>query len=160
MEPASVQHSASHLPELQVAVGVLEDERGRVLIARRSDDAHQGGAWEFPGGKIDSGETGVAGLARELLEELGIRVIYARHLLCSTHAYPERIVRLHVWRVLRWDGECPQDLGAEGQPLRWLEVDVLLDEGLLPADKVIVTTLQALAVKQALEWQKFADAVS
>jgi 8-oxo-dGTP diphosphatase len=123
---------------IRVAAGVLADASGRVLVSRRPADKHAGGAWEFPGGKLAEGETPRAGLDRELAEELGIRVTGAEPLVDYTHAYPDRDVSLHVFRVTSWEGE-PR--GLEGQPLRWVAVAELLDAGLLPADRPIVARL-------------------
>ncbi len=126
-------------PEITVAAGVLEADDGRVLIARRPEDKHAGGLWEFPGGKIAAGETARAALDRELEEELGIEVVEARPLIGYRHSYPERDVVLRVFRVLRYIGE-PE--GREGQPLRWVAPDELLESGLLPADEPIVDALK------------------
>jgi 8-oxo-dGTP diphosphatase len=148
---------AGQIPELQVAAGVLLDGEGQALIAQRAPDSHMGGAWEFPGGKIAAGETSLEGLVRELQEELAIRVQYARHLLRFSHHYPDRTVHLHVWQVLTWDGD---PAGVEGQPLRWVALEELLNEGLLPADEQIVTALQNPAAVNKLAWRAFADAIS
>ncbi len=128
------------LPELHVAAGVLVDAEGNVLIAQRPAGAHMAGAWEFPGGKIAAGETPLAGLVRELQEELGIELRYARHLMRYAHTYPEYKVWLYIWTVLRWDG-TPE--GLEGQPLKWLKPTQLMASGLLPADEAIARALQA-----------------
>lgn len=127
---------------IHVAAGVLRDDSGRVLIAQRPPDKHAGGAWEFPGGKLQAGETPRAALDRELREEIGIRIGRAAELVEYTHAYPDRDVRLSVFLVSAWDGE-PHSL--ESQPLRWLAVDDLLAHGLLPADRPIVSALQKLS---------------
>jgi 8-oxo-dGTP diphosphatase len=126
----------------EVAVGVLTDDEGRVLIAQRPDGSHQAGWWEFPGGKIQKTETPLQGLIRELGEELGIAVRSTAALLAFTHEYPEQIVNLHVWRVTEYDG---QPVGREGQPLRWVPVANLMAENLLPADEPIATALQQIA---------------
>ena len=123
---------------IDVAAGILEDEQGCVLIARRHDGSHAGGAWEFPGGKLDPGEAPVDALRRELAEEIGIEVGVCEHLMTYAHEYAERVVTLHVFRVTEWAGE---PAGLEGQPLRWLRVDRLIEEGLLPADRPIVEKL-------------------
>ena len=146
-----------HVPELQVAVGVLVDGQNRALIAQRASDSHMGGAWEFPGGKIAAGETSLEGLVRELYEELAIRAQYVRHLLRFSHCYPDRMVHLHVWQVLSWDG-VPE--GVEGQPLRWVALGELLNEGLLAADEAIVYALQNTAAVNRFAWQVYADAVT
>lgn len=111
---------------VHVAAGALIDGAGRVLVAKRPDRAHQGGLWEFPGGKLEAGESVGAALARELYEELGIVVRRARPLIGVEHAYADKTVRLDVWRVEDWSG-VPH--GREGQPLAWRE-----PAGLDPAD--------------------------
>ena len=103
---------------LPVAVGVIVDDRGHILITRRPGHVHQGGLWEFPGGKIEAGENTSQTLARELEEELGIRPRDMRPLITLRHHYPERAVRLEVWRVTAWRGK-PR--AREGQAMRWIE---------------------------------------
>lgn len=109
-------------PILEVAAAVIVNPRGRVLIARRADHLHQGGCWEFPGGKLEPGETPREALARELREELDINVDQAVPLMSLRHDYPDRRVRLHVWRVERFTGDAR---GLHGQPLRWVTRDAL-----------------------------------
>ena len=99
-----------------VAVGILIDGAGRVLVTRRAPDAHQGGLWEFPGGKVEADETLLEALTRELREELGVSVEAAEALMVLEHDYGDKQVRLDVHRVTRWSGE-PR--GLEGQPLAW-----------------------------------------
>ena len=90
---------------IAVAVGIVEDVHGRVLVARRAENKHQGGKWEFPGGKINVGETIPVALARELHEELGINLQAACPLLRVRHRYPDQTVLLDVWRVTEYTGE-------------------------------------------------------
>jgi 8-oxo-dGTP diphosphatase len=99
-----------------VAVGVLTDAAGRILLARRPAELHQGGLWEFPGGKVEPGETVAQALGREFKEELGISVEASSPLLEVRHDYGDRQVFLDVHRVTSWRGE-PR--GVEGQPLAW-----------------------------------------
>jgi len=127
--------------ELHVAAGVIENDAGLVLIAQRTAGRELAGAWEFPGGKVAPGEDARQALDRELMEELGITVLEAQPLLDYRHAYPQRVVRLDVWRVLRYAGE-PRAL--EGQPLRWEAPANLLAVGLLEADRPIVDALATL----------------
>jgi 8-oxo-dGTP diphosphatase len=104
-------------PRLHIAVGVVSNRTGdSVLIARRRPGSHQGGLWEFPGGKRRPGEGRMQALCRELDEELGIRVDAARPLLCFDYDYPGRPVTLDVWAIDAWGG-TPR--GREGQPIRW-----------------------------------------
>ncbi len=124
---------------LHVAAAVMRDSAGCVLLSRRPDHLHQGGLWEFPGGKIEPGETVVQGLARELREELGIRVGRCRPFLCVDHAYPELTVRLDVREVLEWTGE-PQPL--ERQQLRWADPETLDPATFPAADVPILTALR------------------
>ena len=128
----------SPVSRIQVAAGVLTDSQGRVLIAQRAQHGHQGGAWEFPGGKVAPRESPREALDRELQEELGIRVQSARKLLTLEHDYPDRAVCLHFFRVQQWYGE---PVGREGQPLSWLLPAELMDAGLLPADQPVVNKL-------------------
>lgn len=121
-----------------VAVGILEDAEGRILVARRPEHKHQGGKWEFPGGKIDPSESMPAALARELNEELGITVHTASPMLRTRHAYPDKNVLLDVWRVTDFSG-TPH--GREGQPIRWTQPHELERLDLPAADVPIVRAL-------------------
>ena len=107
---------------LEVAAGVILDGNGRVLIAIRPDHLHQGGLAEFPGGKLEPGETPEQALYRELREELAIDVEQASPLIAIRHDYPDRAVRLWVFRVERFRGE-PR--GVQGQPIAWVAADQL-----------------------------------
>ena len=128
-------------PRIAVAAGVLLDEQGRALLTRRPEDADLAGWWEFPGGKIEVGETPLQGLIRELDEELGISVRSASSLITFEYEYPERIVDLYAWQVTEYTG---QPSGREGQPLQWVLIPDLMVRGLLPADEPIVTALQQI----------------
>jgi 8-oxo-dGTP diphosphatase len=97
------------------------------------------GAWEFPGGKLEAGETRLAGLARELHEELGIQVLSARPLIRYKHVYPGLEVDLDVWCVQDWEGDIQS---REGQDLRWCSPKELRTIGLLPADAPILDALR------------------
>jgi mutator protein MutT len=127
------------MPVIHVAAAVLFDQRGRVLIAQRPAGKHLAGSWEFPGGKVEPGETRTAALARELKEELGVVIEHPRPLLRLRHAYPHGDVLLDVWVVRRYRGE-PR--GLDGQALRWCRQAELGSAELLPADRPIVATLR------------------
>lgn len=122
-----------------MAVAVIEDDRGRVLLARRAVDTHQGGLWEFPGGKLDAGEDVSRALIRECREELGIEVVEHRPLIRITHHYPDRSVLLDVHKVMRFHGEAQ---GMEGQPLVWAEHHALNDYPMPAADRPIVNAIK------------------
>jgi len=123
-----------------VAVGILIDGAGRVLVTRRAPDAHQGGLWEFPGGKVEADETLLEALTRELREELGVSVEAAEALMVLEHDYGDKQVRLDVHRVTRWSGE-PR--GLEGQPLAWQRPAQLRDWGFPAANRPILELLLA-----------------
>lgn len=127
---------------LHVAVGVLFDAGGRVLIARRKRDAHQGGLWEFPGGKVEAGESVLTALRRELLEELDVQVNDAEPLMQIAHDYGDKRVLLDVWRVIDFNGEAQ---GKEGQPLAWVNTEQLGDYTFPQANFAIVDSLQRSA---------------
>ena len=118
---------------------VLRDRQGRVLIAERPVGKPLAGFWEFPGGKLEAGETPFAALRRELHEELDIGVEHAHRLQRYSHTYPERQVRLDVWRVTRYAG-IPR--AREGQALAWARPDEMGRWRLLPADGPIVAGLK------------------
>ena len=118
----------------------MENSSGNILIAQRPEGARLAGWWEFPGGKIESGENPLQALIRELDEELGITVRQAQPLMDFQYRYPERVIELHVWRVQHYDGK---PAGREGQSLRWVEKSALADAGLLPADLPVIDVLLA-----------------
>jgi 8-oxo-dGTP diphosphatase len=126
---------------IHVVAGALFDASGRVLIAQRPAGKHMAGGWEFPGGKLDPGEEPLAGLKRELHEELGIEVHAAEPLIAYEHQYPERRVLLDLWVVTSYTGE-PQALDAPA--LQWVALDALDQVGLLEADVPMIAALRAL----------------
>lgn len=102
---------------VHVAVGVILGGDRRILLTRRADDAHQGGLWEFPGGKVEGGEPVLEALARELREELAIEPTGTEALIEVQHDYGDKRVLLDVHLVTGFSGE-PAPL--EGQPMRWV----------------------------------------
>ncbi|UFH48523.1 Nudix family hydrolase [Pseudomonas sp. KNUC1026] len=123
------------MKRIHVVAAVIRGEDGRILIARRSDAQHQGGLWEFPGGKLEAGEVPRDGLARELREELGIEVVEARPLITIPHDYPDKQVLLDVWEVTAFSG---QPHGVEGQPLAWVSPRALGDYDFPAANEPII----------------------
>lgn len=123
------------MKRLHVAAAVIRGTDGRVLIARRPEHKHQGGLWEFPGGKVEAGEAVEVALARELHEELGIDVMASRPLIQVRHDYPDLAVLLDVHEVGAFTGE-PH--GREGQPLAWVAPRELPDYEFPEANRPIV----------------------
>lgn len=126
---------------IHVAVGVLIDNTDCVLLARRQKGTHLEGYWEFPGGKVESGETVEAALARELTEELGVVIGETSSLVTVNHDYGEKQVLLDVHRVLSWTGE-PH--GAEGQPIAWVSESALDDYKVPEANAEIMVRVKAV----------------
>jgi 8-oxo-dGTP diphosphatase len=127
-------------PELRVVAAVLH-RGGRVLAAQRPAHKSQGGLWELPGGKVEAGEDDRAALARELAEELGVRVAVTHLLDQAVHRYPEKTVRLVAWACTLVEG-TPQPL--EHQALRWLGPDQLHQLDWAPADLPLLPAVRSL----------------
>jgi len=126
------------MTRVHVAVGVVLNNKGRVLISKRHSDSHQGGLWEFPGGKVEAGESVYAALQRELLEELDIHIGEAQEMLQIQHDYADKQVLLDVWRVSAFTGIAR---GREGQPLRWIATGDLLDYDFPAANGPIIAAI-------------------
>ena len=126
---------------IHVAVGVLIDDSNCVLLARRQKGTHLEGYWEFPGGKVESGETVEAALARELSEELGVEIDETSPLMTVSHDYGEKQVLLDVHRVRSWTGE-PH--GAEGQPIAWVSLSTLDDYKVPEANAEIMVRVKSV----------------
>jgi 8-oxo-dGTP diphosphatase len=124
---------------IHVAAAVIVNDQGDVLIAKRPPEKHQGGLWEFPGGKVEADEDVVAALHRELFEELGIDVEQARPLIRVRHRYPDKSVLLDVWRVEQYSGE-PH--GREGQPVEWCAPEALSEREFPAANLPIIAAAQ------------------
>lgn len=135
------------MPVVHVAVGVVLDDDRRVLITRRATDSHQGGLWEFPGGKVELGETVQQALARELLEELGIEPCRTSPLLEVNHDYGDKRVLLDVHVVWEFTGRA---LGLEDQPLVWAPFQELPRYQFPAANLPIIDAIHAVLTDRAL----------
>jgi 8-oxo-dGTP diphosphatase len=144
---------------VDVAVAILERPDGAFLLARRPQGRVYAGWWEFPGGKIESGESPEAALTRELDEELGIGVRRAYPWITRLHTYPHAAVRLHFFRVLQWSGE-PR--AKEHDVIRWQRFGEPMVEPMLPANAPVlaalslpleyaITTAETIGVRTMLE---------
>lgn len=124
---------------IEVAAGVITDAQGRVLLMQRLPGKHLAGLWEFPGGKLEAGESVARALARELDEELGIEVCASAPLIALPWRYPEKTVHLHALRVTAWRGE---PCAREGHPLRWVALRDIDTAEMPAADVAIVAALR------------------
>ncbi|KZX59489.1 7,8-dihydro-8-oxoguanine-triphosphatase [Halioglobus sp. HI00S01] len=128
------------MTEVHVAVGVILDAERNILLTRRAADAHQGSLWEFPGGKVEAGETVQAALSRELAEELGIEVSASEPLIEIRHDYGDKRVFLDVHIVPAFAG---QPSGLEQQPMAWVSAAELAGYEFPAANVPIVKAVQA-----------------
>ncbi len=130
-------------PLVLVAAVVLVDADGRVLLAQRPEGKQMAGLWEFPGGKVEPGETPEAALIRELREELGIDVAASclAPFTFASHAYPDFHLLMPLYVCRKWSG-IP--LAREGQRLTWVRPARLADYPMPPADKPLIAMLRDL----------------
>ena len=126
-------------PCVHVVAGVIRDARGRILLARRTEGRDLAGLWEFPGGKVEAGESPEQALVRELREELGIEVEPGEPLIAVPQRYPHKRLRLDVRHVARWHGTVR---GHEGQALAWVPPERLHTYPMPPADVPVVAALR------------------
>jgi 8-oxo-dGTP diphosphatase len=126
-----------------VAACALIDADGRVLIAQRPPGRPMAGLWEFPGGKVEAGETPETTLIRELKEELGIEVNEAclAPLTFASHAYPDFHLLMPLYVCRRWEGMVA---AQEGQKLAWVRPNRLRDYPMPPADEPLIAHLTTL----------------
>ena len=123
---------------LDVVAAIIRDSRRFLLLSKRPEHKHQGGLWEFPGGKVEAGETLHEALARELHEELGIDAVESMPFMTIDHSYPDLTVRLHFREVTNWKGE-PH--GREQQPIDWFAAAQLSSLSFPAANQPVVTAL-------------------
>ncbi|MDA8643002.1 (deoxy)nucleoside triphosphate pyrophosphohydrolase [Alphaproteobacteria bacterium] len=124
-----------------VVACALVDSDGRVLVAARPSGKSMAGLWEFPGGKVEAGETPEAALIRELKEELSIDVTAAclAPLSFASHAYDEFHLLMPLYVSRKWDGQIAP---REGQETQWLRPRDLFDLPMPPADKPLIAALR------------------
>ena len=126
------------MPRLDVVAAIIRDAEGRVLLAQRPAHKHQGGRWEFPGGKVEAGEALDHALARELDEELGVSASIFEPFMTVDHRYPELHVRLHFREVKKWQGSAH---GREGQPVNWFTYEQMAALEFPAANRPVVKAL-------------------
>ena len=126
---------------LLVSAVALIDADGRVLLAQRPEGKSMAGLWEFPGGKVEAGETPEAALIRELHEELGINTWKSclAPLTFASHSYDDFHLLMPLFACRRWEGIAT---GREGQTLAWVRPDRLRDYPMPPADIPLIPILR------------------
>ncbi len=124
---------------VNVAVGVIK-KNNAIFICKRADEQHQGGLWEFPGGKVEANESVFAALKRELAEEVGITIHSSSQLMVIEHDYGDKCVKLDIHVVSNFSGEAH---GAEGQPSEWVNISELTHYDFPAANAEIIEKLQS-----------------
>ncbi|AIR65228.1 8-oxo-dGTP diphosphatase MutT [Cedecea neteri] len=126
------------MKQLQIAVGIIRNQQGEIFITQRAADAHMANKWEFPGGKIEAGESPEQAVIRELQEETGIVVQSASLFETLEYQFPDRHISLWFYLIESWAGE---PWGKEGQPGRWVAQEELNVSEFPPANEPVILKL-------------------
>ena len=129
----------SPIPHKTIGVAVIWNDQGQILIDRRRPSGSLGGLWEFPGGKIEPGETILECIKREIWEELGIEIAVGKHLVSIEHTYTDLRVTLTVHHCYHLTG-CPEPI--ECDEVRWVQLDELGQYPFPQANEQIIAALQ------------------
>lgn len=124
--------------QIEVAAGLIRDERGRYLVTQRRKGSHLPGLWEFPGGKLEAGEAPAAALKRELTEELSASFAVGELVDTVRWEYPDRVVVLHFFDCRLESGQI---VPTESQAMTWVRPDELADYDFPPADQELIRRL-------------------
>ncbi len=133
----------TNLPHKKIGVAVIVNQQKEILIDKRLPKGVMANMWEFPGGKIEAGETPQDCIKREITEELDIMIECDRHLIDITHSYPEFKVTLSVYLCHIVRG-IPQPL--ECAEIRWVKVDELNNFEFPSANKAIISALETIVI--------------
>ena len=125
---------------VHVAVGIIVNNMQDVLVSKRLEHLHQGGKWEFPGGKVEQGETVTNALKREIKEEVNLDIASSIPLMKISHDYPDKQVLLDIHLVSHFYGEAK---GLEKQEIRWIPKQELINYDLPEANKPILDKILA-----------------
>ncbi|MCL1078769.1 8-oxo-dGTP diphosphatase MutT [Parashewanella spongiae] len=123
------------MKRIHVAVGVIIDPTDRILIAKRPEHLHQGGKWEFPGGKVEIGETTEQALIRELKEEVNLTVFSSEPFIKLSFDYPDKQVLLDVHSVIAFTGQAK---GMEDQQIKWVSKAEVIEYNFPEANQPIL----------------------
>ncbi|WP_282109355.1 8-oxo-dGTP diphosphatase MutT [Shewanella algicola] len=123
---------------IHVAVGIVINPQKQILLAKRHDHLHQGGKWEFPGGKVETNESVSDALVRELKEEVNLDVNSTSAFMDISHDYPDKHVKLDIHLVTDFSGTAS---GMEGQQVKWVAVQSLTEYEFPEANKPILEKL-------------------
>lgn len=126
------------MKKIDIAAGIIQNAQGNIFITQRGPDMHMANKWEFPGGKLEEGETAEQALVRELHEEVGINAVEFQLFEKLEYTFPDRQLTLTFFLVSQWQGE---PWGKEGQPGRWVKPSELLADEFPPANAVIIEKL-------------------
>jgi len=127
------------MKRIEVAVGIVYDHLGRVLVGQRVVNDRYYQKWEFPGGKIEAGESVEQALVREFKEEVGIQINSSEDFMLVEHDYPDRHVRLHVRTVKDYSGKVSP---LEGQAVKWVQVGDLDKLDFLQGNESMIDALK------------------
>ena len=134
------------MKRIEVAVGVVYNQSGQILVGQRIVKDLYFEKWEFPGGKLEQGESTEQALVREFKEETGIQIKASVPLMLVEHDYPDRHVRLHVHTIREFDGQVQ---ALEGQALKWVSLEQLNELDFLEGNQVILEKLEAPIVARS-----------
>ncbi len=126
--------------QIWIAAGIiLDSDKKRIFITRRADKAHQGGFWEFAGGKVEAGETAEQAVIRELHEEVGIEATKVEPFIALAHDYPDKSLKFDFFLIHQFNGEA---FGKEGQPGEWVAINQLADYAFPEANTPVLEKIQ------------------
>jgi 8-oxo-dGTP diphosphatase len=121
-----------------VVIGIIINAEQKTLVAQRSSHQPKAGFWEFPGGKVEEGESSFQALQREFFEEINIHILQADPWLKFDYAYPGKHILFDIWLIKNFNGT---PIGAEGQPIRWVTYQEMMELEFPGGNKLIIEKL-------------------